>query len=152
MIVEKSAGAIVFKRENSKIKYLLLQYESMKEKGKPSHWEFPRGSVEEREDETKAAKREVREETGLKDLEFIPGFREQEKIFFRKQGELVLKIIILYLALLKKGKVAVSWEHLGFEWLEYKEALDRLTYKTSKKLLTKANEFLTKGEFQKQLI
>jgi bis(5'-nucleosidyl)-tetraphosphatase len=52
-----SAGAVVFRREPGRHRYLLLRAYR--------NWDFPKGEVEAGEDPLAAALREVREETGL---------------------------------------------------------------------------------------
>ena len=96
MPVEKSAGAIIFRRENDKIYYLSLHYPSSatraaakgEEEGKPSsskapkeYWDLPKGHIEKGEKEIETVRREVEEETGLKDIEFLEGFKEWIKYF-----------------------------------------------------------------------
>lgn len=39
MPVEKSAGAVIFRKEEGKIYYLLLHYQAR-------HWDFPKGHLE----------------------------------------------------------------------------------------------------------
>lgn len=162
---EKSAGAVVFRREDSKIYYLLLHYES-------GHWDFPKGHIEKGENEAETVKREVAEETGLKDIEIIDGFKEYIKYFFRqtyglpqeekKKVPWTFKIVVFYLAEVKTKEaspvrsgvsngVKISFEHQGYKWLAYEEALKQLTFKNAKEILKKANDFLiskikTKGE------
>ncbi len=68
---ELSAGAIVFRREKE-IKYLLL-YKEASNNYKES-WDFPKGNVEKDEDEIETAKREVKEEAGIEDINLIKGF------------------------------------------------------------------------------
>lgn len=133
---ETSAGAVIFRR-NEEIKYLLLRYAS-------GHWDFPRGAIEKGEKEEETVQREVKEETGLGELEFIPGFREKISWFYRKEGKTIYKEAIYYLVNTKKEKVKISFEHIGFKWLPYKEAMNQLTFKNSKKVLEKANKFLTR--------
>ena len=38
--------------------------------------------------------------------------------------------------------VRISGEHVGYEWLPYHEALERLTYKNAKETLRKAEKHL----------
>jgi 8-oxo-dGTP pyrophosphatase MutT (NUDIX family) len=133
---ELSAGAVVF-RKNEEIKYLLLHYES-------GHWDFPRGAVERGEEEEETAQREIKEETDIEDLIFIPDFREKISWFYRKEGKTIYKEAIFYLALTKTEKVKISFEHIGYAWLPYKEALEQVTFKNSKEVLGKAHAFLTK--------
>jgi len=131
---EISAGAVVFKR-NKEIKYLLLHYES-------GHWDFPRGGIEKGEKEKETVEREVKEETGISDLNFVNGFREKISWFYRKEGKIVYKEAIYYLAETKAKEVKISFEHIGFQWLDYKKALEQLTFKNSKEILKKAHKFL----------
>lgn len=138
---EKSAGAIVFRREGGKIKYLLLHYES-------GHWDFPRGHIERGEKELETAEREIIEETGIKNLNFIPGFRVSSDWFFKKKINggffTVYKTAVLYLAETKTRKVKISREHIGYKWLSFAKAMERVTYDNAKKLLEKAEKFLKK--------
>jgi bis(5'-nucleosidyl)-tetraphosphatase len=134
---ELSAGAVVFKK-NKEIKYLLLHYES-------GHWDFPRGAIERGEEEKETATRETREETAIADLKFIPGFREKISWFYRKEGKTIYKEAIFYLAETKTEEVKISFEHIGYTWLPYEEALKQVTFKNSKNVLEKAHAFLTKN-------
>jgi len=142
MPIEKSAGAVVFRRENNKIKYLLLHYPSST-KAPRDYWDFPKGHIEKGEKEIDTVKREVFEETGLKDIEFIEGFKEWIKYFFKYKGKTVFKIVTFYLAKARTKEVKVSGEHLGYKWLPYEEAIEKLTFKNAKEILKKANAFLT---------
>jgi 8-oxo-dGTP pyrophosphatase MutT (NUDIX family) len=142
---ETSAGAVVFRKQNNEIYYLLLHYEA-------GHWGFPKGHIEKGESEEKAARREVKEETGLEDIKIIKGFKEYIKYIFRdiyglkeeekKKAPWIFKIVIYYLAETKTKEIKISFEHIGYEWLPYEEALKRLTFKNAKEILTKANKFL----------
>lgn len=150
MIHEKSAGAIVFRREtpprnsgaSGKIKYLLLHYES-------GHWDFPRGHIERGETEINTALREIKEETGIKKINFIPGFRLTHSWFYRKRFDtktvLSRKTAILFLAETKTHPVKISPEHIGYQWLSFGKAIKQLTFPNSKKLLEKADKFLKGG-------
>ena len=139
MPLEKSAGAVVFRRENKKIYYLLLHYQW-------GHWDFPKGNIEKGEELKDTVKREVREETGIENIEFIPGFKENIKYFFKLKGKTIFKIVTFFLAETKEKEIKISREHVGFKWLPFKEALEQLTFKNAKEILKKANDFLKKHE------
>ena len=78
MIKEKSAGAIIFKK-NGKVKYLFL-----KKKYKTEYWDLPKGKMERGENEEETVKREVEEETGMKNLRFVPGFKEKINYYYKR--------------------------------------------------------------------
>ena len=130
---EISAGVILFRNQPQR-EYLLLDY--------GSHWDFPKGHIEAEEDPQTTAARELQEETGVRDARFIPGFKESMRYFYRKAGEGMLKVVIYFLAETRSGNVTLSDEHSGYLWLSYEAALNRLTFKNARNLLTKAHAFL----------
>ncbi len=135
MLREISAGAIIFKRDSS-LKYLLL-----KPKKESIYWDFPKGNIEKEEDPLKTAQREVKEETGLINLQFFPQFKEKVSYFYRKGRDLVSKEVIFFLAQALNGEVKISWEHVEYGWFEFAEAVKKLR-ENSIKMLQKADEFL----------
>jgi len=154
MPVEKSAGAVIFRRaprsrtsllrgKNNKIYYLLLHYPSSA-KAPRDYWDFPKGHIEKGEKLEDTVKREVEEETGLKDLKFVEGFKEWIKYFFKFEGKNIFKIVTYLLAETKTKDVKISFEHIGYKWLPYEEAMKQLTFKNAKEILKKANDFLIK--------
>jgi 8-oxo-dGTP pyrophosphatase MutT (NUDIX family) len=135
MLVEKSAGAVVFRKENG-IKFLLLKY-----KFKSEYWDFPRGNIEKGEKAEDTAKREIEEETGIKDLKFLKNFKQKVKWFYRRENKLISKEVIYFLAQTDEKEVRISEENVGYEWLSYEEALSKLK-PTSQKVLKEAMKFL----------
>lgn len=131
---EKSCGAVVFKR-NGNQKYLLLHYEG-------GHWDFVKGHVERNETETDTVRRETEEETGLTDLTFIEGYRKPISYYYKRAGKTVYKEVVFFLVETKTNAVRLSREHVGFDWLTYERAIERLTYKNAKDTLQKAHEYL----------
>lgn len=142
---EKSAGAVIFRMENGKPYYLLLRYYS-------GHWEFAKGHIEQGESNEETVKREIEEETGIKEMKIIPGFKEYVKYFFRasyglkdeekKRAPWIFKLVVFYLVQTKQTEVKISKEHKDFIWLLFEEALKKLTYKNAKEILKKANDFI----------
>jgi bis(5'-nucleosidyl)-tetraphosphatase len=135
MADERSAGAVVFYMDSSEPEYLLLHYTA-------GHWDFPKGNIEAGETETQAAKREIREETGITDVEFFEGFRMKIEYHYRHGRRLVLKEVVLYLARTRTRQVTLSHEHVGFAWKKYSDAMEHLTYQNAKNLLAGAREYL----------
>jgi len=145
MPVERSTGAIVFRKEEGKIHYLLLHYPSVSHRAKKEYWDLPKGHIERGEKLEDTVRREVEEETGLKDIEFMDGFKETIRYFFRFEEKNILKFVTFYLVQTHNKDVKISGEHLGFQWLPYEEATEKLTFKNAKEIIRKANEFLSKS-------
>ncbi|WP_415280753.1 bis(5'-nucleosyl)-tetraphosphatase [Candidatus Nitrososphaera sp. FF02] len=133
MVDERSAGAVVFIADNE-TEYLLLHYTA-------GHWDFPKGNIEAGETERQAATREIREETGIADVEFLEGFRQIISYKYRKRNRLVDKEVVLFLARTKTRGVTISHEHIGFAWKNYDDAMKQLTFKNAKNLLAAARQF-----------
>lgn len=145
MPVERSAGAVIFRKEGKNVLYLLLHYPSSA-KAPKEYWDFPKGHIEKGEKIEETIKREVREETGLDDIRLVEDFKEWIKYFFKFKGKNVFKIVTFLLAETKTKEVKVSFEHLGYEWLSYEEAFKKLTFKNAKEILKKANQYLVESK------
>jgi len=134
MIHEKSCGAVVFFKDD-KVRYLLLQYEA-------GHWDFVKGNVEANESEIDTVLRELKEETGIVAIQTLEGFRERIQYFYRRQGETIQKEVVFYLIQSDTQKVALSFEHVGYIWLDYEHTMEKLTFKNARDVLQKAHSFL----------
>ena len=71
---EKSCGAVVYRYNNDVLEVLLIRHRF------GGHWSFPKGHVEEGENEFQTALREVKEETNLS-IRLREGFRESVEYF-----------------------------------------------------------------------
>ncbi|MFC1630033.1 bis(5'-nucleosyl)-tetraphosphatase [Patescibacteria group bacterium] len=138
---EKSAGALIF-FINKNIEYLVLNYPQSK-KAKIEYWDLPKGHIENGETEIDTVKREVKEETGLENIELVDGFKENIKYFFTVNGQTIFKTVAFYLAKTHTKEVRISEEHIGYKWLPFKEAVDRVTFENAKQIIRKANTILT---------
>lgn len=119
----------------SEPEYLLLNYAA-------GHWDFPKGNIEAGEGEEEAASREIREETGITDVEFVDGFRMKIDYRYRHGKRLILKEVVLFLARTRTRQVTLSHEHVGFVWRKFDNAMQQLTYRNAKNLLSAARDFL----------
>lgn len=129
LAIEKSAGAVVFRRTKP-IHYLLIR---------SSYWEFPKGLIDAHESEQAAALREVREETGL-EVTLVPDARETVRYFYRrKDGTLVKKEVVYFLGEAHSDKVTISWEHSEFRWVTPDAARELLEYESAREILDKAD-------------
>jgi bis(5'-nucleosidyl)-tetraphosphatase len=131
---EKSCGAVVYLKD-SEVKYLLLHYEA-------GHWDFVKGNVEPNETEQETVIRELREETGITDAKFIEAFKEKIDYFYRRQGTTIHKEVIFYLMETHTETVKISYEHVGYIWLNYQQAMEKLTFKNARDVLQKAHKLM----------
>jgi 8-oxo-dGTP pyrophosphatase MutT (NUDIX family) len=133
---EHSAGAIIFRQDRGTIRYLLLHYEE-------GHWGSSKGHTENGETDAETARREIHEETGLTDILFIEGFTEHNRYFYMSKGQRIFKTVTFLLAQTHTDAVQISFEHIGYEWLDYNSALEKITFADEKKVLQKADLFIT---------
>ncbi len=137
MIEETSAGIVLFRKEGSKILFLLLHYPS-------GHWDFVKGKMEKGESTHETAIREAKEETGITDITFLENFEEWIKYDFQYQGELVHKKVVFFLAETKTKEVKISHEHLDYTWMDNNTSMEKTTFDNAKTVLTRAQMLLTK--------
>ncbi|NWJ20388.1 NUDIX domain-containing protein [Marine Group I thaumarchaeote] len=137
MIEETSAGMVLFRKEDSKILFLLLHYPS-------GHWDFIKGKMEKGESTHETAIREAKEETGIMDITFLENFEEWINYDFQYQGELVHKKVVFFLAETKTKEVRISHEHLDYTWMDYNTSMEKTTFDNAKTMLTRAQMLLTK--------
>ena len=121
---EKSCGCVVL---NEKNQVLLIHHNA-------GHWDFPKGHVEEGETEVQTAIREVKEETNI-DVEVNEKYRYTVEY---SPKEDVIKEVVYFLAKnISNNKEAQLEEVSEVQWFEFEEALDKITYDTSKQVLQK---------------
>jgi len=137
MLREKSCGAVVFIRKDDDARYILLNYAA-------GHWDFVKGNMEANETEQQTVVRELQEETSITGAQFMDGFREAIAYFYRRQGLTIHKEVVFYLMESYTDKVQLSFEHVGYVWLDYRHTLEKLTFKNSRDVIAKAHEFLKK--------
>lgn len=137
IVREKSCGLILYRHVEETPAFLLLHYPG-------GHWDFPKGHVEEvDENEMATAHRELEEETGISAIEFDAKFREPMFYAFnRGRKERVEKTVVYFIAETKVDSVELSHEHQGYEWLSYEQAMERLTFDNARELLEKAHQHL----------
>lgn len=121
---EKSCGCIIL--DNDKV--LLVQ----QTKG---HWGLPKGHVEENETEKETAIREVKEETNI-DVQIESDNRYTEEYMTDKGNQ---KQVVYFIAKKLGGDITKQEAEIqAIEWLNIKEALERITYENTKSVLKKA--------------
>jgi len=115
---------------------LLLQYPQ-------GHWDFPKGHVEESDqNRIQTARRELQEETGISEIEFVEGFEDRTSYAFHHKGKKIEKQVFWYVALTDELDVHLSSEHLQHIWLDWDAAEDLMSHEESRTVLLAAREFL----------
>lgn len=134
---EHSCGLVLFRQLGEKRYYLLMHY-------KAGHWDFAKGHVEEGENEEETALRELEEETRIRRVQVLPGFRyEYEYEFGGRAGRTThSKRVTFMLARTDEQEVRISHEHRGARWVPYSRAIHMVTFENAKHMLRAAEEFL----------
>lgn len=111
-------------------------------------WDFPRGHIEAGETLEAVARREILEETGLKDFDFIPGFMVAVPWFYKRKNEAKprFKEAVYFLAESKTKEVKLDFENLDFAWLPYDEARLLPSFPHVNEVLKKAHDFIAKRQ------
>jgi 8-oxo-dGTP pyrophosphatase MutT (NUDIX family) len=138
MIWEYSAGVIPFRESRGKRTFLLL----LSGLTKQELWEFPKGLIEKKETAQEAALREFTEETGIRKVELVAGFKQVLKYFYRRNGVLVGKTVTYFLGRVGSSKVNISSESKDFIWLDYTDALQKIRQKNLQQIIKEANDYL----------
>ncbi len=125
----------MFRREGGRFMFLLLMYFG-------DYYDFTKGNQEADESEVDTVKREVEEETGLKDITFIEGFQETVTYYYQRENEIVHKKVSYYLVETATAEIRISYEHKAYEWLPFDEAIEALKFANSRQVLKKARDFL----------
>ena len=132
---EISSGIILYNDQQDEKQFLILKYPG-------GHWDFVKGKMENSEDPKETAIRETKEETGIMDIEYIDGFKDKISYSFYIGKNEINKEVIFFLGKTETTTIKISHEHLDFAWLDFKSALERVTYNNAKNVLTKANNLL----------
>jgi len=127
----RQAGSIVVRLDTKEPQVLLVTA-----KRNPRNWIFPKGHIEKGETPEEAALRETREEAGVVgDLIAPAGILEY--------GFLGAKARVEYFLVQFRREAGPPEDGRQRTWCRLEDALERLNYKNSRKLLRKAWKMLT---------
>ena len=130
---EKSCGAVLFQKKENVPYYLIVESTS-------GHISFSKGHVENQETEWETACREIYEETGIKQMCRIEGFRE-EFLCRTKTGN--RKEIVYFLAEFRENEIRLQDGELVNYWLlPVEDACCRINTEEEKEILRKAHKVL----------
>ena len=133
---ETSAGGVVYRLEDGAPLFLLIR-------DSYANWGFPKGHLEAGERADEAALREVREETGLADLE-LRGTIDTIDWYFRFRGRLIHKACHFFLMETTQSETAPqSAEGItACQWIGYDEARDAISYANAREVLRHAQQMV----------
>lgn len=135
-LYRKNVACFVFKREEGKIKVLILE-----RRDEAGHWQLPQGGTD-GEEASIAGQREIFEETGLKKVKTVAIFKNIYRYSFPKikEGQQFIgsrryindykgQAQSLYIAELEDKSQEVKicfWDHINYQWVEPSELISRL--------------------------
>ncbi len=133
---EVSAGGIVFRRDGERTFFLLIR-------DPYRNWGFPKGHLEEGEEPSAAAVREVGEETGLGRLELRAAI-ETIDWTFRFRGRQIHKICHFFLMETEERRTTPqSAEGItACRWASYEQATKMIAYDNARAVLAQAHALL----------
>lgn len=128
-LYEKSCGAIIFYKNKQNTKVLLVKNNNGR------YWSFPKGHIEDGENEHQTAIREIKEETGL-DVVIEKGFREiSEYCPFGK----IRKRVVFFLAQAFTDNVKIQEEEIdSYIWVDLQQARKMCSYDNDLRIIEKA--------------
>lgn len=143
IVREPTSGGIIFRFTKDKKDIEILLIQDSKER-----WTIPKGHIEPGETAKMTARREIEEETGLKNVSVLAWLG---KIHFkyRRMDKLVLMTTQIYLVQALDDHEALEPEKWmkGIKWFSFAEALNMIEYDDIEKLMLIAKKKIRAGDY-----
>jgi len=116
--------------------FLLIQHQA-------GHWGFPKGHANPGESALETAKRELEEETGIRDCEVLEEPSFVEHYSFVKEGEPIEKTVTYFLAFVNSMEVQLQAEEIqNSAWICFEEAVKLITFDANRQVLREVKAYL----------
>jgi 8-oxo-dGTP pyrophosphatase MutT (NUDIX family) len=146
MLKEFSCGAIICRMKDENLLFLLVNSE------RNGIWGFPKGHIENGESETETARREIFEETGIKNIEFIKNFRQEDVYIINSAASCtderqVEKHSIYFLVSALEDTLNFDKNEISeLKWVDIHHAQDLLSFANQKKIINSAYNLIIGGQ------
>lgn len=134
LIREESFGIIPLRHLNDEWEIFLILHKQ------GNHWGYPKGKADEGEEPLESAKRELKEETGLKVEQLLQEESISEEYTFYRNGKKVLKQVHYYPAIVSGALFLQPDEIRDGKWLSFEEAYYQLTFEEAKQICLKIQQ------------
>ncbi|MDR1928906.1 MAG: NUDIX domain-containing protein [Endomicrobium sp.] len=154
MLEEFSYGAIIYKIQNCKPIFLLVC-------SKSKIWGFPKGHSENGENKIETARREIFEETGIKNIRFIKNFVQEDIYLIKKKHISIPRYILKKTFFIIKHSVyflafVIHSDLLSFDkneivelkWVNIKQSQNLLSFDSQKRIINLAYKSI--NQFKKE--
>jgi 8-oxo-dGTP pyrophosphatase MutT (NUDIX family) len=132
--LEQSVGAVIKLRPvEGTAEFLLLR-------NRRGFWGFPQGHKEKGETEIQTLVREVKEETGISELDIRSYIGKITYSYYRGDGVRSDKEVRFYYAMTPTKEVKISEEHADFTWATLKEAFSLLDHAKLRQILDRGHQ------------
>jgi len=134
---EKSCGAIVYRKKEGVIQFLLI-HQTL------GHWTFPKGHVEGHESLIETAQREIAEETGI--TGYIVATLGYIDYWFTSSGQRIHKTVHHYLFCATGGRLTIEHdpdhEAVDVAWVPLAELSQKLSFANERRIADIAREYI----------
>jgi 8-oxo-dGTP pyrophosphatase MutT (NUDIX family) len=140
VVRETTSGGVVFRRRDGKVEILLMQ-------DAKNRWTIPKGHVEPGEETGATAEREIREETGLQDMEVL-FWLGKVNFRYRRNHTLVLMTMHIWLVEAQGDSDKLHPEDWlnDIKWLAAADAVDKIAYDDIGKLILVGMKKIREGK------